>query len=745
MKLKSVVSDGKDRGVTVEFEKTGRCDRTPHDDTNLKRFSEDRTHHPFPGLVSTTVKRISFLLISLVLVRTSLTVAQSLGKIGDYVDKYYTNVGKIGLTVTNAGTMGTRNAYWPNQPSCEYPIGSRVEHLYQAGLWVGAFSRKDNAIHVSTATSDRFGITSGGVPTDPAEFSTEPGAQMLVRSTLSDSRYFSESAISHLDFVADFTDKYTRDPISRDSIFNHTPLGIDVHEESYAWNFPFAEYFVIVSYTIKNVSNDFLDSVYVGLWTECLVRNTNYVRPGTAGYFDYSVNGYDSLARTMYSFEFQPTPGSSPADSYIGISLLGTTPYPAGVDSVGALRQSTYFNAWKFRSGAGTQAYFSPTSDYSSDPYLSRYSRMAQNLPQNYIDPLRTSAQRGNQTTLLSTGPFSHVAPGDSVQVVYAIVCARKDGSELEQIDKPEQRATLYDHLRWAQQTYNADDAANHYVLPAPPRQPKVRAELQSQSVVLYWDKVSAEESVDPISKKKLFEGYRIYRSNPGSDFLQNQSLLLNLQLIGEFDRTDDTVGYNTGFGQVLLAAPKEFPGDTNKYWYRFPPAGASVTNLNGWQYVYGVSAFDQGDPQNNRQSLESASTTVRVVPGTPATSAASADVGVYPNPYYVHAYWDGGTAERLRKIYFYNLPARATITIYTIAGDVVRRIDHDASTYSGNDIDWFSKFGDRTNPPRFSGGEHAWDLISDHDQAIATGLYLFSVKDKDTGTVKTGKFVVIK
>ena len=43
------------------------------------------------------------------------------------------------------------------------------------------------------------------------------------------------------------------------------------------------------------------------------------------------------------------------------------------------------------------------------------------------------------------------------------------------------------------------------------------------------------------------------------------------------------------------------------------------------------------------------------------------------------------------------------------------------------------------------SGGEHPWDLITDGDQAIATGLYLFTVRDKNNGKIKTGKFLIIK
>jgi hypothetical protein len=159
---------------------------------------------------------------------------------------------------------------------------------------------------------------------------------------------------------------------------------------------------------------------------------------------------------------------------------------------------------------------------------------------------------------------------------------------------------------------------------------------------------------------------------------------------------------------------------------------------------VYGVSAYDQGDSSNGVLSLESAKVLRRVLPGTVATSDASTKIGVYPNPYYTNAYWDGAR-ERLRKIYFYNLPARCEIRIFTLAGDVVEVIDHDAATYDASDIDWFSEFGDRGTTAELAGGEHAWDLITKNDQAIATGLYLFTVEDKATGTVKRGKFLIVK
>ncbi len=712
-----------------------------------------------------------FPLFALFVIASS-TFAQRLSKTTDDVNTNYTNVGKIGLTVTNFGTLGTRNAMWPNQPSCEFPLGSRIEHVYQAGLWVGATLSSTGDRLVSTGATDRAGSSGSGY-----EFTTENGATMVLRSSLSESRYFQTDAISHQDFVADYSDTHTRVPATGDSIPDHHPLGVAVHQESYAWNFPFTNSFVILSYTIRNVGVDTLDDVYVGIWTDNVVRNTNYVRPGTTGYFNYCGDGYDSLARMMYTFEGNSSPGNTPANSYVGIALLGTTPFPNDssngvlIDSVGDLRRQTFYNAWVYRSSQGYPYLFSPTDDFNSSPYLSRYDRLRQGLTPADIEYVRTHPQ--NYTTLLSAGPWHRLSPGDSVQVVFTVVCGEKAGTQWEGLDNPDQRANLYSNLQWAQRCYNGEDingnnrldagedivhrvpggiaygpdgVLTRYVLPTPPPEPYVHADVDNQSSTIYWDR-SAENALDPISGKHDFEGYRVYRSSAGSDFLSNQSVLLNMPLVGDFDRSDDTVGYGTGFKKILIDTSSTFagitfPGDTTHYFYRFPPAGSNVTQLNGWQYVYGVSAYDQGDAASNLNSMESAIRTVSVISGTKATSDASKEIGVYPNPYYARAFWDGN-GERYRKIYFYNLPANATITVYTLAGDIVAQFDH-SSADAGTDIRWFQQFSS-SQVPQFAGGEHAWDLISRNDQAIATGMYLFTVKDKATGDIKRGKFVVIK
>jgi len=752
--------------------------------------------------------RLSLLFGLVVCVYSAEAQQQHMSKIADNISTRYTKVGKIGLTVTNFGTIGTRNSPWPNQPSCEYPLGSRIEHIYQGGLWVGAHVRyadssdireKSGEFFVSTGANDLSGAPPGG---QGYEFTTEMGDTMTEISSLENdhpaSAKYSVNAVSHEDFICNYSDMHTRVPATNDSILYHIPLKIKVHEEAYAWNFPFADYFVILRYVIRNASKDTLDSVYVGFWNNSVVRNTKLVRPGTPGYFDHGAFGYSDTLRMAYSFDFDGIPGGVPANSYIGLKLLGSTPFPSGVDSLGNMRFHAYYNAWRFRGSVGSANPWevSPTYDYfgeQDNPYLGRYNRMAQSMPQTAISGLRTKS--GNYTYLVSTGPFSRLNPNDSVEVVFAIVCAKKYGTDPAYLDTRVQRSTLYANAKWAQQAYDGEDAngnnrldpgedlndngiLDRFTLPQPPHRPIVHAVVANQNVVIYWDRKTSEESVDPISHLKDFEGYRVYRSLTGSDFLSHEDFTLSPPLVGEFDRVDG-VGFNTGLGDITLDSAITFEPDTIvshlstgeivrcpgsgcgnlhnvlyrdtlravRYWYRFPPKGVTFNSLNGWQYVYGVSAFDSGDAVNKIPSLESAKSMVRAIPGTPPTSDKSQTIGVYPNPYYTRAYWDGTgfASERTRKIYFYNLPKHCDITVFTLAGDVVTVLHHDAATYDGSEIQWFRDFGDPSTKAQFAGGEHAWDMITRNDQAIATGLYLFTVKDQDTGDVKRGKFMVIK
>ena len=722
------------------------------------------------------------LLPALLLLDSSVCTAQLLSKINDDDATKYTTAGNIGLTITNFGTLGNRFLPRPFQPSCQYPRGSNVEHISLAGIWIGAISQKDGQPHVSTAATD-VNPSAGQSVTLGYELTNAPGSFIEERSSLPLNQSFKLGSVSHQDFVMDFSDTNRRS--GNDTIPEHVPLGVAIHLESYAWNFPFADNFVLLNYTIKNVGTDVLLDMYVGLWDNAVVQNLNLSGTGVSAHMAKSY--LDSL-RMMYTFDYNgafitSTNVRTVTNTYVGIKLLGTTPFPRKdsangfyyenqlIDSLSELTKNTFFNAWQFnnQSNPYSEYWFPNTED-------KKYSRLKSSLPENYIKVLNLDNSNtiagipgqapNSYIDLLSVGPFPALKPGDSINVCFAVVAARKNGTadvknDFNAVTGVQLRKNLTTSAGWAQKAYDGEDVNGNnkldvnedtdgngkitrFTLPQPPRQPRMRAEVENKQVIIYWDSVQAEGAPDPVTKKFDFEGYRIYRSNAGADVSSPNDFLLSMKLVAEYDRADDNVGYNTGFAKIKLLTPKKFEGDSVEYKYRYPPLGDSITNLNGWQYLYGVSAYDQGDSTIGVQSLESAPVMKRVVPGTPATSRSEDEVGVYPNPYYVSAAWDQ-LGERARKIYFYNLPAQSEVKIYTLTGDLVAEFDHDAKTYDGTGIKWFNDFASTKLPAQFAGGEHAWDLITKYDQAIATGLYLFTVKDKSNGNVKRGKFVIVK
>lgn len=344
---------------------------------------------------------------------------QRFPKILDDDNSKYTNVGNIGLTVTNFGTYGNGFVLWPEQPSCEYPLGSGIEHIFDGGLYVGGFIHGVGGPYVTTGAVDAASVSARG---GGFEFTNTAGSLVKERSSLFDSRFFSPLAISHQDFLMDYSDTNTVF-LNGEPIIDHDPLGISVHQETYAWNFSFANFFVILNYWIKNVSNKNIDSVFVGLWTDTVVRNT-LVTPPTplnTAFFNKGGNGYKDSLNIAYEFDAAGDIGFT--DSYVGIIFLGSDPILPekylyqGTDSL----PTTNFVSWQYKNTSDPN-FFAPQDD------IQRYKKMqgffgGSNRWNDGINPqsLKTPS---NRSMLISEGYFHNIVPGDSINVVFAIVCA---------------------------------------------------------------------------------------------------------------------------------------------------------------------------------------------------------------------------------------------------------------------------------------------------------------------------------
>jgi len=155
--------------------------------------------------------------------------------------------------------------------------------------------------------------------------------------------------------------------------------------------------------------------------------------------------------------------------------------------------------------------------------------------------------------------------------------------------------------------------------------------------------------------------------------------------------------------------------------------------------YYVNITAFDFGSPASGLGSLETSKTNLSVnaypLSSSDEVEAKNLEVYVYPNPYringnYIEDGYEGRDADfyipdRMRRLHFANLPAKCTIRIYSLDGDLIREIDHDK---------------DASDPTSM---HDEWDLITRNTQRIVTGIYYWVV-ESENGDTQIGKFVII-
>lgn len=151
------------------------------------------------------------------------------------------------------------------------------------------------------------------------------------------------------------------------------------------------------------------------------------------------------------------------------------------------------------------------------------------------------------------------------------------------------------------------------------------------------------------------------------------------------------------------------------------------------------VTTFDFGNPAAGLSSLESSplanATEIWPVNSAQVVKTDRPKPGVYPNPYrmadfYNAEHWENPRGlepdpERARKVTFTNIPDTCTISIWSLDGDLVRRLDHAKNPY-GSDA-----------------SVAVWNLITRNTQAVKTGIYMYTIESR-FGT-DIGKLVIVK
>jgi hypothetical protein len=419
----------------------------------------------------------------------------------------------------------------------------------------------------------------------------------------------------------------------------------------------------------------------------------------------------DTLRLTLgYIFDQLGEQGDD-VPGYCGVMFLGHTTDPDAPDFESALApREVGIHAFRIWSSGDED----PRDD------LDRY-RFLRGL----FDTSRTisppTSRQNDYRFLVSAGPFQRIPAGSTLTFQVAFVCDLM----MEQADSLGniKRVPSFENPIQAQRVYNGfvDPGTGeriNWATSSPPPPPAIVVKAGDKHIAVEWNDFP-ENVPDPLTREIDFAGYQVWKaegwrreSNIPSDEMW--------RLIADFDSTE--------LGNIDT-------GLTGIGKYRF------VDNRvqNGFWYWYAVTAYDRGTfafaddgstlvqtdaPKFGKYSQNM----IRVMP-SPTAAQTLADVYVVPNPYKGSAAWDLAETNfepTGRRVKFFNLPERASIRIYTLAGDHVITLDHDDSVADDN-------------------GMTSWNLVSKNNQDTVSGVYIYHVTSKVDGSEKVGKLVIIR
>lgn len=339
---------------------------------------------------------------------------------GEFPPTYdVTDAGQVELCLTADGIVGN-GFWWVGVPSCTYPFGSTNEHLYLGGLWVGAVLPSGEH-RVSTSDQDANNLDAAESMNEfTATLTASQQPDFRVMSNLPNSDAYDPRALAPYHLECRFQDTFSGPD-------GHVPLGVVVRLRALAWNSPPFDEFVILAYTVTNVSGEALRDVHVGFFNDTTVGNTELNSPWDP-FAPLRWNFFDDLNGAWRPGDFASDPtlwmmhehdgdgDQGLATSWVGCRLLGTVPTVAA--PIG--RPPVSYNCWSYRRGPDQD-------DWYEDPFApgsmlpGKYQFLGNGDFDVGVTPDGDFTTMGNRVGLLATGPFPVLAPGDSVSVTFAL------------------------------------------------------------------------------------------------------------------------------------------------------------------------------------------------------------------------------------------------------------------------------------------------------------------------------------
>lgn len=317
------------------------------------------------------------------------------------------------------GSMPGRGASFSDAPSARWPGDGGLDHLFAAGLWVGAVVEGETLVTAAAfnsellptdAPGDTIQTAYRGMPggvrypwfdadddgdgredEDPLNNRDDDGDGLVDEdcAAIGDQHYFA----TYADTAAVLQETYP----------DHQPLGIEVLQQSFQWMDPLLAGVIGYDFTVTNVGDQVLEDVYCGLFADFDINGAE----------DDHAGGFRGLIR-VHDGSFVPIDvgymrdgAATPQGGWIGWVMCGLE------QDVAPTSPGQILTANGFQVITGQQP-FEQGGDPNNDS--ERYQLLATNLWDG--DTLMPADRR----TLLSAGPVTQLDLGESVTVRWALV-----------------------------------------------------------------------------------------------------------------------------------------------------------------------------------------------------------------------------------------------------------------------------------------------------------------------------------
>jgi hypothetical protein len=346
------------------------------------------------------------------------------------------DVGRLLLNITNFGLLGSQYTVpspFSQAPSGRWPGSNGVDHLWSAGLWIGAevlgerhvsTGQYETELRATEAPADTIYRLAWGAP-GAARYplpSPDDDADGVEDEDPCNGRDDDGDGLTDED-AAGVGDQHFRceldDLHAGDDLIDHVPLGIAVVQQSYQWSHDAVADIVGFDFTIKNVGDQVLEDIYVGMFSDFDIDDPQGGPVEAAddlyGHFTGVVPnelGQDVPVSVGYMYEG----AGATVSGYMGWVVLDHPVDPQGEVAPVAVGMRTF---QRF-SGSGYEQGGDPTNDNERYEVLSE---AADDPDPEYPDDYRI---------VVSTGPFAALGLDQEMTVSLALVAGADLDAMLE-------------------------------------------------------------------------------------------------------------------------------------------------------------------------------------------------------------------------------------------------------------------------------------------------------------------------